>query len=83
MKNPNGMVSAFINANRWFALPPCWGTKQKKICSHSWHKKGIQLPEEKTFIVPVHQHGRHNVTCKSSIGLETCTLIIWLNFLVG
>ena len=24
--------------NRWFALSPCWWTKQKKICSHSLHK---------------------------------------------
>ena len=25
---------------RWFASPPCWWTKQKKICSHSLHKNG-------------------------------------------
>ena len=24
----------------WFAMPPCWCTKQKKICSHSLHKNG-------------------------------------------
>ena len=26
---------------------------------------GSELPEEKNHIVPVHQHGRHDVTCKS------------------
>ena len=25
---------------RRFALPPCWRSKQKKICSHSLHKNG-------------------------------------------
>ena len=50
----------------WFALPPCWWTKQKKICSQSLHKNGSELPEEKNRIVPVHQHDRHDVTCKPS-----------------
>ena len=36
--------------------------KQKKICSHSLHKNGRQLPEQKNRVVPVHQHGRHDVT---------------------
>ena len=26
--------------NRWFALPQCWCTEQRKICSHSLHKNG-------------------------------------------
>ena len=43
----------------WIALPPCSCTKQKKICSHSLHNNG--LPEEKNLIVPIHQHGRHDV----------------------
>ena len=49
---------------RWFALPPCWCTKQKKICSQSLHKNGGELPEEKNLIVPVHEHGRHDVSCQ-------------------
>ena len=32
-------------------MPPCWCTKQKKICSHSLRKN---------LIVPVHQHGCHD-----------------------
>ena len=54
----------------WFALPPCWCTKQKKNCSRNLHKNGSLLPEEKNLIVPVHQHGRHDVTCKPSILTE-------------
>ena len=42
--------------------------KQKKICSHSLHKNGSKLPEEKNLIVPNHQHGRHDVTCNQLIG---------------
>ena len=53
--------------NRWFALQPCWCTKQKKISSHSLHKNGSYLPEEKNLIVPVHQHGPHDITRKPSI----------------
>ena len=48
-------------------MPPCWCTKQKKICSYSIHKNGSEVPEEKNLIFPVHQHGRHDVTCKRSI----------------
>ena len=60
---------------------------QKKICSHSLHKNRSKLPEEKNLIVPVHQHGRHDVTCKPSISSEaklnencalTCSLNRWL-----
>ena len=51
-----------LSVNRWFASPPCWWTKQKKICSQSVHKNGSELPEEKNLIVPVHQHGRRDVT---------------------
>ena len=40
---------------RWFALPPCWWIKQKKICSQRLHKNGSELPKEKNFIVPGHQ----------------------------
>ena len=38
---------------RWFALPPCWWTKQKKICSQILQKNESELPEEKNLIVPV------------------------------
>ena len=57
----------FYFNNSWFALPPCWCTKQKKICSHSLHKNGSLLPEEENLIVPNHQHGRHDVTYKPSM----------------
>ena len=59
----------------WFALPPCWWTKQQKICSLSMHKNGSELPEEKNLIVQVHQHGRHDVTCKPSIAACGCVYI--------
>ena len=35
---------------RWFALPPCWWTKQKKMCSLSLHKKWkLTLRGEKSY----------------------------------
>ena len=37
---------------------------QNKTCSQSLHKNVSELPEEKNLIVSVHQHGRHDVTCK-------------------
>ena len=60
-------ITSLFLKYRWFASPPCWWTKQKKICSHSLHKNESKLPEEKNRIVPVHQHDRHDVTCKPSI----------------
>ena len=41
--------------------------KTKENCSQSLHKNGCDLPEEKNLFVPVHQHGRHDVTYKPSI----------------
>ena len=55
-----------LSLYRWFAVAPCWWTKQNKICSHSLHKNEINS-EEKTVNVPIHQHGGHDVTCKPSI----------------
>ena len=51
----------------WIKLPPCWWLKQKKICSHSLHKNGSSLLEEKDLIVPYHQHGCLDVTCNQSL----------------
>ena len=56
---------AIVIVYRWFALPSCWWTKQKKIRSHSLHKNGTQLPEE-TNLVSVHQHGLHDVTRRAN-----------------
>ena len=54
-------------------------TKQKKISSHNLHKNGIQLSEEKNRIVPVHQRGRHDVTCKPSILTNNHVFVFQLN----
>ena len=53
--------------NTWFVLPPCWCTEQNK---HFFHIVCIKMevnPEEKNVIVPAHQHGSHDVTCKPLI----------------
>ena len=67
-EQPEGnLLAGLFSQYRWFALPPCWWTKQKKICPQILHKNGSELSKEKNLIVPVHQHGRHDVTCKPSI----------------
>ena len=38
--HPFGRTLSDTITNRWFALPPCWCTKQKKICSHNLRKDG-------------------------------------------
>ena len=42
--------------------------KTKENLFTQLNKNGSELPEEKNLIVPVHQHARHDVTCKPSIG---------------
>ena len=38
--NRNHELSLSAKMYRWFASPPYWWTKQKKICSQSFHKNG-------------------------------------------
>ena len=52
---------------------PCWGSKQKNIFSKNLHENRVWFPEERNAFVLDHQHGRHDVTCKPAIKLNSPT----------
>ena len=55
--------------NRWFTLPPCRRTKRKQFVHIVCMKMEVKSrPRVEKITVPVHQHGRHDVTCKPPLG---------------
>ena len=54
----------------WFSLThsrPCWCTKQWQNVAPVLHNNRIKFPKDYLHYCSVHQHGRHDVRCKSRI----------------